>query len=420
MKICRGKPDPIPTRYSPKIASLVVQCLQKTASKRPTINDILALDFVEARAAHLLDAATRKAEFSHTIFHGVAALETPDVLPPGPGTSRGKAKATGRGTTRAVTPSQKGRSAPVRGPPRAPSKEELEEQRRAEAAGEREQRRLWKLNKQREERKKAAEDEQKRLRAESQRERLDPRAYMRQLQQENANQKRRLEAVEPRFKKPVGGAGDGEEAGETPRSRPGTARTSGVAAMIAQKRAEMKAGGGGDVIEIGSGGLVIDLSEGDTKKARKPSPKRTAGNIKTAQSKPPPPEPEPEAPGDFDLEDGDGDGDFDIPDEGEAEAGSDEDEGDVYYFNGQELGLDDDDPRDRLQTALQFAKDILGNAKFGKIYDFWRDKAVYDLTEEQIDQYFHGFLQSHDELACAQLIRQCCVQEAKYLSEDLE
>jgi hypothetical protein len=98
-----------------------------------------------------------------------------------------------------------------------------------------------------EERLKRLEEEKKRAESEAKRERLDPKAHMRKLNQENAEHKRKLEAVEPLFKK---------EASDRPKPP-----ESGAKAFIAQKKAEMKSGKSQQVIESGSHGLFFDFDD---------------------------------------------------------------------------------------------------------------------------------------------------------------
>jgi len=82
MKILRAKHSPIPYYYSPNLRNLVDMLLNKNAAKRPSINQILNLEFVRARIDHLLGATMQKIEFSHTVFHGCKGLETPSNISP--------------------------------------------------------------------------------------------------------------------------------------------------------------------------------------------------------------------------------------------------------------------------------------------------------------------------------------------------
>lgn len=82
MKILRSKHAPIPYYYSPQLRTLVDNLLNKNAAKRPSINQILKLDFIRNRIGNLLSATMQKIEFSHTVFHKVKACETPEALKP--------------------------------------------------------------------------------------------------------------------------------------------------------------------------------------------------------------------------------------------------------------------------------------------------------------------------------------------------
>ena len=80
MKILRAKHSPIPHYYSPNLRNLVDALLQKDPKKRPSINQILNMDFIRSRISNLLSATMQKIEFSHTIFHGYKGGETPKDL----------------------------------------------------------------------------------------------------------------------------------------------------------------------------------------------------------------------------------------------------------------------------------------------------------------------------------------------------
>ncbi|OHT13795.1 hypothetical protein TRFO_16022 [Tritrichomonas foetus] len=82
MKILRSKQNPIPYSYSQNLRTLVDNLLQKVPSKRPSINQILKLDFIRAKIGKFLSATIQKIEFSHTVFHGVKGGETPANVNP--------------------------------------------------------------------------------------------------------------------------------------------------------------------------------------------------------------------------------------------------------------------------------------------------------------------------------------------------
>ncbi|KAH0789248.1 CAMK family protein kinase [Histomonas meleagridis] len=77
IKIVRNKPAPISNQYSPKLRNLVDQLLQKQSRKRPNINQILSIDFVNEKVKNLLSVTMQKIEFSHSVFHGYKGGETP-------------------------------------------------------------------------------------------------------------------------------------------------------------------------------------------------------------------------------------------------------------------------------------------------------------------------------------------------------
>lgn len=81
MAILRSKQNPIPYTYSQNLRSLVDKLLQKDPRKRPSINQILRLDFIQSRIEHFLSETQKKFEFCHTVFHGVKGGETPkDIM----------------------------------------------------------------------------------------------------------------------------------------------------------------------------------------------------------------------------------------------------------------------------------------------------------------------------------------------------
>ena len=82
MKILRSKQNPIPYFYSQNLRNLVDSLLQKQPNKRPSINQILKLDFIHSRIDHLLSETIKKIEFSHTVFHHVTGGETPAMYRP--------------------------------------------------------------------------------------------------------------------------------------------------------------------------------------------------------------------------------------------------------------------------------------------------------------------------------------------------
>eukprot|EP00281_Chroomonas_sp_CCMP1168_P021961 CAMPEP_0206228468 /NCGR_PEP_ID=MMETSP0047_2-20121206/9185_1 /ASSEMBLY_ACC=CAM_ASM_000192 /TAXON_ID=195065 /ORGANISM="Chroomonas mesostigmatica_cf, Strain CCMP1168" /LENGTH=562 /DNA_ID=CAMNT_0053651713 /DNA_START=117 /DNA_END=1801 /DNA_ORIENTATION=+ len=71
LKIIRGVYLPISPNFSPALKNLVNMLLTKKPSARPSINQILTMPVLTARIASFLDDNVRKAEFSHTVIHGV-------------------------------------------------------------------------------------------------------------------------------------------------------------------------------------------------------------------------------------------------------------------------------------------------------------------------------------------------------------
>ncbi|KAH0793665.1 serine/threonine-protein kinase Nek1-like [Histomonas meleagridis] len=77
MKILRSKHPPIPYYYSQNLRALVDNLLQKAPNKRPSVNQILKLDFIRSRIDNFLSKTMQQIEFSHTIFHGYKGGVTP-------------------------------------------------------------------------------------------------------------------------------------------------------------------------------------------------------------------------------------------------------------------------------------------------------------------------------------------------------
>lgn len=75
------KPPRLPTFYSNELKSLVASLLNKDASRRPSINDIMWIPFIRFKAMALLGRMQLRSELSHTIFHGYRPGETPDSAP---------------------------------------------------------------------------------------------------------------------------------------------------------------------------------------------------------------------------------------------------------------------------------------------------------------------------------------------------
>lgn len=70
LRIVRGSYDPIPKCYSSKLSLLLKKLLNPDTKQRPSINKILKIDIIAARAKQLLDEDDYIQEFSHTVLHG--------------------------------------------------------------------------------------------------------------------------------------------------------------------------------------------------------------------------------------------------------------------------------------------------------------------------------------------------------------
>nr|XP_015219866.1 PREDICTED: serine/threonine-protein kinase Nek5 isoform X3 [Lepisosteus oculatus] len=69
VKICRGRCEPIATRYSYDLRLLVSQLFKVSPRDRPSVNSVLKRPFLEKRIAKHLDPEVIKEEFSHTVLH---------------------------------------------------------------------------------------------------------------------------------------------------------------------------------------------------------------------------------------------------------------------------------------------------------------------------------------------------------------
>ncbi|KAK2963667.1 putative G2-specific protein kinase nimA [Blattamonas nauphoetae] len=73
MRIQRESYRPIPSQYSNDLRNLIAVMLAKDPSKRPSVNQILRLPFIQQRISKYLDSQLQSEEFSHTILHGAMA-----------------------------------------------------------------------------------------------------------------------------------------------------------------------------------------------------------------------------------------------------------------------------------------------------------------------------------------------------------
>lgn len=70
VKILRGQYQPISSTYSRNLKEVIDRMLQKDPNKRPSVNQILKLPFLQDRIKRLLPEDYWNEEFSHTIIHG--------------------------------------------------------------------------------------------------------------------------------------------------------------------------------------------------------------------------------------------------------------------------------------------------------------------------------------------------------------
>lgn len=70
LRIVRGSYEPIPKCYSAKLSLLLKKLLNPDTNMRPSINKILKIDIIAARAKQLLAEDDYIQEFSHTVLHG--------------------------------------------------------------------------------------------------------------------------------------------------------------------------------------------------------------------------------------------------------------------------------------------------------------------------------------------------------------
>jgi NIMA (never in mitosis gene a)-related kinase len=79
--IIHGRFAPIGARYSDDLKALIADLLSKDPERRPSINELLSIPFIQARLGQLLDQAVLDVEFSHTILHGQKPLQPPSQNP---------------------------------------------------------------------------------------------------------------------------------------------------------------------------------------------------------------------------------------------------------------------------------------------------------------------------------------------------
>ncbi|XP_060910033.1 serine/threonine-protein kinase Nek5-like isoform X2 [Labrus mixtus] len=68
-KICRGRYNPLPTRYSYELRLLVTQLFKVNPRDRPSVSSVLRRPFLEKLICKHLDPKVMQEEFSHTVLH---------------------------------------------------------------------------------------------------------------------------------------------------------------------------------------------------------------------------------------------------------------------------------------------------------------------------------------------------------------
>ncbi|KAE8627195.1 hypothetical protein XENTR_v10006903 [Xenopus tropicalis] len=81
LKICRGRYEPIPTKYSYDLRILVSQLFKISSRDRPSINSILKKPFLEKRINKHLSPELIEEEFSHTVIHRKKPSSNPARYP---------------------------------------------------------------------------------------------------------------------------------------------------------------------------------------------------------------------------------------------------------------------------------------------------------------------------------------------------
>ncbi|XP_055727073.1 serine/threonine-protein kinase Nek5-like [Salvelinus fontinalis] len=69
VKICRGRYNPVSTRYSYDLRLLVTQLFKVSPRDRPSVNSVLKRPFLEKHISKHLDPQVIEEEFSHTVLH---------------------------------------------------------------------------------------------------------------------------------------------------------------------------------------------------------------------------------------------------------------------------------------------------------------------------------------------------------------
>jgi hypothetical protein len=391
MKIARSKQAPVPSRYSNKLRALIDTLLQKDPAKRPTVNQMLLLDFINERIDNFLPARCKRNEFSHTVFHGLPALAEPDDLalvaeeqpPPGRASARSGTfpKAPLRGKTPGGPKSSTGKAvaAPAAKPPAAAGKPPAAAAKPPAAAA-----KPPAAAARPPPGKPAAAAPAKKAAARG----ATPKEPTRTAAAPPPAKRETLEQVKKRLQQ--------EQKDAT--TRPGQVQIrsdgSAVMAMISAKKS------GPDVIQMGQ--VMVDMSDGKGQSTDDALQSLGLGHG-------------------LEFDDGnDGDVDefqaFRAVASGHLEAGGgddddDEDGTEKFFFKGKEVPLKATDPAGRLAEIRAFIeKGIGGKDKFAQACQLVAN-GPQDLTEEQLNAMFKAFLKTDAEMEFLGLIRQYVVIE---------
>jgi NIMA (never in mitosis gene a)-related kinase len=68
-RIVKGQYTPLPSKFSKEMNGLIAMLMQVDANKRPSIAQILGMEFVKQKINNFLSKTIKLQEFSHTILH---------------------------------------------------------------------------------------------------------------------------------------------------------------------------------------------------------------------------------------------------------------------------------------------------------------------------------------------------------------
>ncbi|KAJ8012974.1 hypothetical protein DPEC_G00048450 [Dallia pectoralis] len=81
MMICRGRYNPVSSRYSYELRLLVTQLFKVSPRDRPSVNSVLKRPFLEKLISRHMDPKVIEEEFSHTVLHNKRAAVGPPAQP---------------------------------------------------------------------------------------------------------------------------------------------------------------------------------------------------------------------------------------------------------------------------------------------------------------------------------------------------